>query len=171
MESPDRRQRYHGGSRPFGASLAAIRSNAMFRIPHRALPLANQAQRVCRQSISDSWLGNLRECLAEDGALEDRSKATLDVALEQFRFAPRTCPSVQWQDEHAREPCVPFVKFATSLGWSFIAPSTRLRCDTPQHEALTYSLYAIALLTASALPRHRYENRGRCRSAPRTRRE
>jgi hypothetical protein len=53
----------------------------------------------------------------------------------------------------------------------FIAPSTRLRCDIPQHEALTYSLYAIALLTASALPRHRYENRGRCRSAPRTRRE
>ena len=26
----------------------------------------------------------------------------------------------------------------------FIAPSTRLRCDIPQHEALTYSLYAIA---------------------------
>src|SRR5262249_15390012 len=51
----------------------------------------------------------------------------------------------------------------------FIAPSTRLRCDILQHEALTYSLYAIALLTASALPRHRRENRGRCRSAPRIR--
>src|SRR5215467_9626972 len=36
---------------------------------------------------------------------------------------------------------------------------------------LVTTLYAIALLTASALPRHRHENRGRCRSAPRTRRE
>ena len=168
MESPDRRQALVAHSAPVSLRSVAMRCSGFYigRSPSRI-----KRQRVCRQSISDSWLGNLRECLAEDGALEDRSKATLDVALEQFRFAPRTCPSVQWQDEHAREPCVPFVKFATSLGWSFIAPSTRLRCDTPQHEALTYSLYAIALLTASALPRHRYENRGRCRSAPRTRRE
>src|SRR3989442_9185073 len=52
--------RWHHGldNRPFGASqitritkTAAVRSNAMFRLPHRALPLANQTPNIESQPI------------------------------------------------------------------------------------------------------------------------
>jgi type 1 fimbriae regulatory protein FimB len=46
------------------AGRQGIRDHLLFLMMYRHGLRCSEAIDVCRQSISDSWLGNLRECLA-----------------------------------------------------------------------------------------------------------
>src|SRR5437899_9054332 len=82
--------RWHHGldNRPFGASQItritktdAVRSNAMFRLPHRALPLANQTPNIESQPIHQTQQlpgSALRVCPKTSGGITKFSEHEAD---------------------------------------------------------------------------------------------
>jgi hypothetical protein len=56
-----------------------------------------------------------------------------------------TCPTVQWQAERARDPCVPFVKFATATTMSEQVVEERRAWAS---DIVWVALYSILVLSA-----------------------